>query len=106
MAALMGANIIKVKPPTAELDLAAAKAAYERPRTSTARRSRPRVRHVMQCCFAGKRLVVFSGGEAKDTEGLLDEIRQIRGRRRPRLDHRPQQLPAAQGSRRWSCWTR
>ena len=32
----------------------------------------------MQCCLAAKRLVVFSGGEAKDTEGLLNEIRQIR----------------------------
>ena len=32
----------------------------------------------MSCAFAGKRLVVFSGGEAKDTEGLLNEIRQIR----------------------------
>jgi class I fructose-bisphosphate aldolase len=32
----------------------------------------------MNCAFAGKRLVVFSGGDAKDTEGLLQEIRQIR----------------------------
>jgi class I fructose-bisphosphate aldolase len=37
-----------------------------------------RIAHVMQCCFAGKRLVVFSGGEAKSTEALLEEIRQIR----------------------------
>ena len=32
----------------------------------------------MQCAFNGKRIVVFSGGEAKDTEGILEEIKQIR----------------------------
>jgi class I fructose-bisphosphate aldolase len=32
----------------------------------------------MQACFAGKRLVVFSGGDAKGTEALLEEIKQIR----------------------------
>lgn len=77
MAALMGANIIKVKPPTDRIDLDAAEPVYEQmdiPRATLA----DRVRHVMQSAFAGKRLVVFSGGEAKDTEGLLDEIRQIR----------------------------
>jgi class I fructose-bisphosphate aldolase len=77
MAALMGANIIKVKPPSADLDLDAAKKVYE---TEDIDRSTlaARVRHVMNCAFAGKRIVVFSGGDAKDTEGLLDEIRQIR----------------------------
>jgi class I fructose-bisphosphate aldolase len=77
MAALMGATIIKVKPPKAGVDLAAARDAYERaevPMDSLA----DRVRHVMQAAFAGRRLVVFSGGEAKGTEGVLDEIRQIR----------------------------
>ena len=77
MAALMGANIIKVKPPSAELDLAAAKAVYEAEDIDRSTLA-ARVRHVMQCCFAGKRLVVFSGGEAKDTTGVLNEIRQIR----------------------------
>jgi fructose-bisphosphate aldolase, class I len=77
MAALMGANLIKVKPPTDRIDLDAAKTVYE---TGDIDRSTlaARVRHVMQCAFAGKRLVVFSGGEATDTEGLLSEIRQIR----------------------------
>ena len=37
-----------------------------------------RIAHVVQACFAGKRLVVFSGGEAKGTEGLLEDVRQIR----------------------------
>ncbi|MDX1541690.1 MAG: fructose-bisphosphate aldolase, partial [Geminicoccaceae bacterium] len=37
-----------------------------------------RVRHVMNSAFAGKRIVVFSGGDATGTEGLLNEIRGIR----------------------------
>lgn len=75
MAALLGATIIKVKPPKAGVDLKAAQAAYDNVPMDTLA---DRIRHVMQCCFAGKRLVVFSGGEAKSTDGLLDEIRQIR----------------------------
>jgi class I fructose-bisphosphate aldolase len=77
MAALMGATIIKVKLPTAQIDLDAAKATYEKndiPRETGA----DRVRHIMQAAFAGKRLVVFSGGAAKNTEELLDEVRAIR----------------------------
>jgi class I fructose-bisphosphate aldolase len=77
MAALMGATLIKVKPPSDRIDLDAAKKVYE---TQDIDRSTlaARIRHVMQCCFAGKRLVVFSGGEATGTEGFLNEIRQIR----------------------------
>ena len=77
MAALMGATIIKVKPPSDELDLDAAKKVYEAEDIDRSTLA-ARVRHIMSCAFAGKRLVVFSGGDAKDTEGLLDEIRQIR----------------------------
>jgi fructose-bisphosphate aldolase, class I len=77
MAALMGANIIKVKPPSDELDLDAAKKIYESEDIDRSTLA-ARVRHIMNCAFAGKRLVVFSGGDAKDTEGLLNEIRQIR----------------------------
>jgi class I fructose-bisphosphate aldolase len=33
---------------------------------------------VVQSAFNGKRIVIFSGGEAKDTPALLDEIRGIR----------------------------
>jgi class I fructose-bisphosphate aldolase len=77
MAALCGAHIIKVKPPTDALSLPAAKAVYEQqniPRATMAER----VRHVVQCCFAGRRIVVFSGGEnMKNTEDLLTTIRGI-----------------------------
>jgi class I fructose-bisphosphate aldolase len=77
MAALMGANLIKVKPPGDNLDLDAAKKVYESQDIDRSTLA-ARIRHVMQCCFAGKRLVVFSGGAATGTEGFLDEIRQIR----------------------------
>ena len=43
------------------------------PRSST-----DRVRHVVQSCFNGKRVVIFSGGESKGTDELLQEIRGIR----------------------------
>ncbi len=77
MAALAGAHIIKVKPPTDHLELGAAQKAYEAnsiQRDSLANR----VRHVVQSCFNGRRLVVFSGGEAKDLDGLFAEITQLR----------------------------
>jgi class I fructose-bisphosphate aldolase len=77
MAALMGAHIIKVKPPKAGVDLDAARSAYEKARVPMETMAQ-RVAHVMQAAFAGKRLVVFSGGEAKDTAGLLQEIKDIR----------------------------
>ena len=73
----MGAHIIKVKPPTAHLELPAAKKVYEAEGIPIGTLSE-RIRHVVQSAFNGRRLVVFSGGAAKDTEGLLDEIRQIR----------------------------
>jgi len=75
MAALMGANIIKVKPPSAAISLDAAKKAYEKIDGSTLAK---RVEHIMQCAFNGRRLVVFSGGEAKDLDGVFEEIRGIR----------------------------
>ena len=75
MAALLGANIIKVKPPTAVVSLEAAKRSYEKIDGSTLAK---RVEHVMQSAFNGKRVVVFSGGEAKDLDGVYEEIRGLR----------------------------
>ena len=77
MAALMGAHIIKVKPPTAALGLDAAKKVYEAQKIDVSTLAK-RVEHVMQATFAGKRIVVFSGGEAKDLEGLFAEVRGLR----------------------------
>ncbi len=77
MAALLGAHIIKVKPPTAELELEAAKKVYEKAGIPVGTLAE-RIAHVVQSCFDGRRIVVFSGGEAKDLDGLYDEIRQLR----------------------------
>lgn len=76
LAALLGAHIIKVKPPTNVLFQDAAKKVYEKEKIDIS--SLPaRIRHVMQASFNGRRIVVFSGGEAKDEEGIFNEVRGI-----------------------------
>jgi class I fructose-bisphosphate aldolase len=75
MAALVGAHIIKVKPPTGAISLDAAKKTYEKhPIEDDAA---ARFKHIVNACFGGRRLVVFSGGEAKGTEDILKEVRAI-----------------------------
>ena len=75
MAALMGANIIKVKPPTQHIGLEAARKSYEKIDISSLPK---RVEHVMQSAFNGKRVVVFSGGEAKGLDAVFEEIKGLR----------------------------
>jgi fructose-bisphosphate aldolase, class I len=77
MAALMGAHIIKIKPPTDHLELGAAKKVYEAQAIDTSTLT-ARIAHVMQSAFDGKRIVVFSGGAAKDLDGLYEEVRGLR----------------------------
>jgi class I fructose-bisphosphate aldolase len=78
MAALLGAHIIKVKPPTAVVSLEAAKKTYETQDIDISTMAK-RVAHVVQCCFNGRRLVVFSGGETRgDVDSILEDIRGIR----------------------------
>jgi fructose-bisphosphate aldolase, class I len=75
--AQLGAHIIKVKPPTAHLELAAAKKVYEE-RDIDISTPAARIRHVVQSAFNGRRIVVFSGGEAKDLDGVFAEVRAVR----------------------------
>jgi class I fructose-bisphosphate aldolase len=77
IAAQLGAHFIKVKPPTAHIEQDAAKKVYEKQRIAIETLA-DRVRHVVQSAFGGRRVVIFSGGEAKETASLLDEIRGIR----------------------------
>ncbi|MBI3708114.1 MAG: class I fructose-bisphosphate aldolase [Proteobacteria bacterium] len=77
MAALLGAHVIKVKLPTPHLYQDAAKKVYEKEKIDISTLS-ARVAHVVQSCFNGRRVVVFSGGEAKDDEGIFTEVRAIR----------------------------
>ena len=76
MAALVGAHIIKVKPPTSHIELEEAKKVYEAENIPIENLS-DRIRHVVQSCFQGRRLVVFSGGTAKDEDSLLKEIKDL-----------------------------
>lgn len=77
MAALLGAHIIKVKPPTDALGDSEAKKVYEGEKIPT-KTLALRIRHITQACFAGRRIVVFSGGAAKSDNDILDEARGIR----------------------------
>lgn len=74
ISAQLGANIIKVKPPTAHIEQAEAKKAFEAQGIRFEKLA-DRTRHVIESAFNGKRITIFSGGEAKTTEDLLEEIR-------------------------------
>ena len=76
MAALVGAHIIKVKPPTSFIEQDEAKKVYLSENIPISLLNE-RIKHVVQSCFNGKRLVVFSGGSSKDKESLLAEIREL-----------------------------
>jgi class I fructose-bisphosphate aldolase len=76
MAALLGAHIIKVKPPTEAISLDAAKKTYQSHPVEV-KDAAKRIAHIVQACFNGRRLVVFSGGEAKSAEALLTEVKAI-----------------------------
>lgn len=77
IACQLGAHIVKVKPPTTHIEQAAAKKVYEKERIPIATLAE-RVRHVVQCAFNGRRIVIFSGGEAKETSAIFEEVRGIR----------------------------
>ena len=77
IACQLGAHIIKVKPPAAHIEQGAAKKVYEKERIPVATLAE-RVRHVVQSAFNGRRIVIFSGGEAKETSAIFDEVRGIR----------------------------
>jgi class I fructose-bisphosphate aldolase len=76
MAALLGAHIIKVKFPTDHLELEAAKKVYLEQKIDISS-PEARIRHVVQSCFNGKRIVVFSGGEAKSLDDVYNEVRAV-----------------------------
>lgn len=77
ISAQLGAHIIKVKPPKDFIEQAEAKKVFEKYSIPTKTMSE-RVKHVVQSAFNGKRIVIFSGGEAKETPLLLEEIKGIR----------------------------
>ena len=76
IAAQLGAHFIKVKPPSAHIEQEAAKKVYDAEQIKVAALS-DRIRHVVKSCFNGRRVVIFSGGEAKSTQDVLGEVREI-----------------------------
>ncbi len=76
ISAQLGAHIIKVKPPKDFIEQPEAKKVFEKYSIPT-KTMTERIRHVVQSAFNGKRIVIFSGGEAKDTPALLAEVKEI-----------------------------
>lgn len=77
IAAQLGAHVIKVKLPTDRLEQDAAMKVYQAEKVPISTLSE-RVHHIMESTFAGKRIVVFSGGGKKGEESIYDEARAIR----------------------------
>ena len=76
IAAMLGAHIIKVKPPTQALENLETIKVYEKLKIPM-NTLEERVRHIIKTAFDGRRIVVFSGGNAKGEEDIYNEIRQI-----------------------------
>ena len=74
IACQLGAHVIKVKPPSAFIERDDARKFYEKiPHETLAQR----IEHIVKSCFNGRRIVIFSGGEAKGAADVLEEIRGI-----------------------------
>lgn len=76
IAAELGAHVIKVKPPTSHVEQAEAKKVYESENIPVATLEE-RIRHVVQACFNGRRIVIFSGGASKGLDAVMDDVRGI-----------------------------
>jgi len=77
IACQLGSHIVKVKPPGEFIYQPEAQKVFEK--YNIPWKTLPdRARHVVQSCFNGKRIVIFSGGEAKSNEEILNEVRGLR----------------------------
>jgi len=74
ISAQLGAHVIKIKPPKDHIEQPEAKKVFEKYNIPT-KTLADRVRHCVQSAFNGKRVVIFSGGEAKDTPAVLEEVK-------------------------------
>jgi class I fructose-bisphosphate aldolase len=77
IAAELGAHIVKVKLPSGHLEQEAARKVYEKEKVPIATLA-DRVKHVVQCTFNGRRIVIFSGGPASSDETMFEEVTAIR----------------------------
>ena len=76
ISALLGAHVIKIKPPTDHIEQAEAKKVFEK-YAIPVKTLAERVKHCVQSAFNGKRIVIFSGGEAKGTPELLAQVKEL-----------------------------
>lgn len=78
IACQLGAHIVKVKLPSAHIELKDAKKVYEKHHIPIETLT-DRVRHVVESAFNGKRIVIFSGGpKSEDDQAFFNEVRAIR----------------------------
>jgi class I fructose-bisphosphate aldolase len=77
LAAQLGAHIIKVKLPSDHLEQEPARKVYQEHKVPIGTLTE-RVRHVVDSCFGGRRVVIFSGGPTAADDVVFDEIRAIR----------------------------
>jgi class I fructose-bisphosphate aldolase len=74
MACLAGAHIVKVNLPQAFIAQKTSVDSY----AGVGLEPNNRVKHIVDCCFGGKRAVIFSGGAIKNEEELLQEVTAVR----------------------------
>jgi fructose-bisphosphate aldolase, class I len=78
LAAQLGAHIVKVKLPANHIEQEEARKVYEKCSIPVGTLAE-RVRHVVQSTFAGRRVVIFSGGARKDSDDdVIAEAQAIR----------------------------
>jgi class I fructose-bisphosphate aldolase len=75
MAALLGAHVIKVKIPSDLVESKDLRSFYE---PFDLQKTEERIRLVVQSCFNGRRIIVFSGGETKTIEHVYNDVKAIR----------------------------
>lgn len=77
IAAQLGAHIVKVKLPTSHIEQDEARKVYLSHNIPIATQAE-RVRHIVDCAFGGRRIVIFSGGPTvSNEEEIINEIRDI-----------------------------
>lgn len=77
IAAQLGADIIKVKLPSAKVELVEAQKVYQKYEIPTSTLAE-RVQNVIQSSFNGRRIVIFSGGATVSDEQFFNDARAIR----------------------------
>ena len=74
IAAQLGAHIIKVKPPTSHVYDSQSKKLFQEKNLSLDSLS-DRARYVVDSCFNGRRIVIFSGGVTRTDDEILEETK-------------------------------